>query len=153
MTDTEYMKVALTLAKEAAERDEVPVGAVIVDRNGNIISSGSNKKEEKNCAVRHAEIEAIEKACSAINNWWLEDMAMYVTMEPCPMCAGAIINSRLKRLVYGAYDEKAGAAGTKINLFEKGLFNHNVEVSGGVLKDECAAILSEFFKKKRIKKQ
>ena len=80
-------------------------------------------------------------------------MAIYVTMEPCPMCAGAIINSRLKRLVYGAYDEKSGAAGTKINLFEKGLFNHNVEVSGGVLKDECAAILSEFFKKKRIKKQ
>lgn len=147
-TDEEFMKRALALAAECAARDEVPVGAVVV-REGSIVAEGCNFKERENCAVRHAEIVALERAAKVLGNWWLEDCEVYVTLEPCPMCAGAMINSRIKRVVFGAYDPKTGAAGSKVDLFAPGLFNHDVEVEGGVLREECAALLSEFFRAKR----
>lgn len=147
-TDEEFMKRALALAAECAARDEVPVGAVVV-KEGSIVAEGCNFKERENCAVRHAEIVALERAAKVLGNWWLEDCEVYVTLEPCPMCAGAMINSRIKRVVFGAYDPKTGAAGSKVDLFAPGLFNHDVEVKGGVLREECAALLSEFFRAKR----
>lgn len=147
-TDEEFMKRALALAAECAARDEVPVGAVVV-KEGSIVAEGCNFKERENCAVRHAEIVALERAAKVLGNWWLEDCEVYVTLEPCPMCAGAMINSRIKRVVFGAYDPKTGAAGSKVDLFAPGLFNHDVKVEGGVLREECAALLSEFFRAKR----
>lgn len=143
------MNRAIELAKESASHDEVPVGVVIV-KDDKIIAESGNRKERDNCAVCHAEIVAIKKATEALGNWWLEDCDMYVTLEPCAMCAMAMIHSRIRHLYFGAYDEKTGAAGSKVNLFEKGLFNHDVEVDGGILKEECGALLTEFFRKKRI---
>ena len=143
-----FMQRAVELAKECATFDEVPVGAVVV-KNGRIVAESGNRKERENNAVCHAEIVAISEATKAQNNWWLEDCDIYVTLEPCAMCAGAMINSRIRALYFGAYDEKTGACGSKINLFEQGLFNHDVEVSGGHLQDECAKLLSDFFRKKR----
>lgn len=143
-----YMLMAIELAKEGALNDEVPVGAVIV-KHGEVIATSCNQKERQNNAICHAEIVALSKATQVVNNWWLEDCEMYVTLEPCVMCAGAMINSRIKALYFGAYDEKTGAAGSKVNLFEKGLFNHDIEVSGGYLQAECSALLSSFFKSKR----
>ena len=144
----EYMQKALELAKMAAEQDEVPVGALIV-RNGEIIASAYNTREKDKNALYHAEIKAIDEACRVLGGWRLVGCTMYVTLEPCPMCAGAIVNSRIERVVYGAYDEKAGAFGTMLNLTEYPLFKPTVE--GGVLKEECSSILTEFFKKKRSK--
>jgi len=149
--EEQYMKRAIELAKEAMENDEVPVGAVIV-KDGKIIAEGTNYKERLNNATRHAEIVAIDEACKKLNNWWLENCEMYVTLEPCSMCAGAMINSRIKALYFGAYDEKSGAFVSKINLFKEGLFNHDIEVSGGYLKEECSALLSSFFSTKRKSK-
>lgn len=149
--DVMYMSRALEIARECAAADEVPVGAVVV-KNGKVIAEGGNRKERDMNAVRHAEIEALEKAAQAVGNWWLEDCDVYVTLEPCAMCAGAMINSRIRKLVFGAYDEKTGAAGGRIDLFSPGLFNHDVEVVGGVLKEESAALLGAFFKAKRGKK-
>lgn len=146
-----FMKKAISLAKKAGERDEVPVGAVIV-KDGKIIATGYNKKEGKNCAVYHAEIVAIQKACKKIGNWYLDGCEMYVTMEPCPMCAGALINSRLDRLYFGAYDLKAGCCGSIMNLPEDKRFNHNLVVEGGVLQEQCASLLTSFFKQKRKNK-
>lgn len=146
-----FMKKAISLAKKAGERDEVPVGAVIV-RDGKIIATGYNKKEGKNCAVYHAEIVAIQNACKKIGNWYLDGCEMYVTMEPCPMCAGALINSRLDRLYFGAYDLKAGCCGSIMNLPEDKRFNHNLVVEGGVLQEQCASLLTSFFKQKRKNK-
>ena len=143
------MNRAIELAKESASHDEVPVGVVIV-KDDKIIAESGNRKERDNCALCHAEIVAIKKATEALGNWWLEDCDMYVTLEPCAMCAMAMIHSRIRHLYFGAYDEKTGAAGSKVNLFEKGLFNHDVEVDGGVLKEECGALLTEFFRKKRL---
>ncbi|MGN0744897.1 MAG: tRNA adenosine(34) deaminase TadA [Christensenellales bacterium] len=143
-----FMQRAVELAKECATFDEVPVGAVVV-KNGRIVAESGNRKERENNAVCHAEIVAISEATKAQNNWWLEDCDIYVTLEPCAMCAGAMINSRIRALYFGAYDEKTGACGSKINLFEQGLFNHDVEVSGGHLQDECSKLLSAFFRKKR----
>lgn len=150
MYEERFMKRALQLAEECAAHDEVPVGAVIV-KDGEIIAEGANFKERELCAVRHAEIVAIERACAALENWWLDGCELYVTLEPCPMCAGAMINSRIKSLYFGAYDPKSGACGSKVNLFEKGLFNHDIEVSGGHLQESCGGILSQFFRKKREK--
>ena len=147
--NVEFMNRAIELAKESASHDEVPVGVVIV-KDDKIIAESGNRKERDNCAVCHAEIVAIKKATEALGNWWLEDCDMYVTLEPCAMCAMAMIHSRIRHLYFGAYDEKTGAAGSKVNLFEKGLFNHDVEVDGGILKEECGALLTEFFRKKRI---
>ena len=147
--NVKFMNRAIELAKESASHDEVPVGVVIV-KDDKIIAESGNRKERDNCAVCHAEIVAIKKATEALGNWWLEDCDLYVTLEPCAMCAMAMIHSRIRHLYFGAYDEKTGAAGSKVNLFEKGLFNHDVEVDGGILKEECGALLTEFFRKKRL---
>lgn len=144
----EFMKRAIELAKECSQFDEVPVGAVIV-KDGKIIAESGNRKERDNCAVSHAEILAIQKATEVVGNWWLEDCEMYVSLEPCPMCAMAMIHSRISKLYFGAYDEKTGAGGSRVNIFEKDLFNHNIEVEGGVMKEECGSLLTEFFKNKR----
>ena len=142
------MNMAIELAKECALQDEVPVGCVVV-KDGKVIGASGNRKERENNAICHAEIIALSQATKSVGNWWLEDCDVYVTLEPCSMCAGAMINSRIRALYFGAYDKKAGACGSKINLFEKDLFNHNVLVSGGHLKEECSALLSSFFKQKR----
>ena len=150
MNKNEYfMEKALILAKLAALEDEVPVGAVIV-KDGEIIATGRNRRELKRNALLHAEIEAIDKACKFLGGWRLCDCEMYVTLEPCPMCAGAIINSRLKKVVFGAPDPKSGSVGSVINLF-KLPYNHKPEVVSEVLQEQCSKILSDFFKKRRNK--
>lgn len=149
MKDKEYfMRKALAAAKRAAKRDEVPVGAVIV-RNGDIIAVAGNRKERENCAVFHAEIVALRKACKKLGNWYLDGCEMYVTLEPCPMCAGALINSRLDKLYFGAYDPKAGCCGSLYDLVGDKRFNHTLEAEGGILKEECATVLGDYFRKKR----
>ena len=141
------MNQAIALAKEAAEEGEVPVGAVVV-LDGKIVGAGRNRREISKNALAHAEIEAINKACRALGGWRLWQCDMYVTLEPCPMCTGAIINSRIKRLVYGDY--KAGSCGSVIDLFSLP-YNHKPEVVSGVMQEECAALLTDFFKKLRKK--
>ena len=149
MTEKELlMKEALKEAKKAYKKEEIPVGAVIV-KDGEIIARAHNLRETKQKATAHAEILAIEKACNKIGAWRLENCDMYVTLEPCPMCAGAIINARIKNLYIGAMDEKGGAVGSKINLLKDIKLNHEVEVVNGILKDECSKILKEFFKELR----
>lgn len=150
--EEKFMKEAVKQAKKAAQAGEVPIGAVIV-RNGEIISRGYNKREIKKNALLHAEIIAIDHACKKLGGWRLPGCELYVTLEPCPMCSGAIINSRIEKLYFGAYDKKAGCAGSAADLFEKGLFNHDVEVTGGVMENECAELLSEFFRELRQKKK
>lgn len=145
--DEYFMREAIKLALEAEERDEVPVGAVAV-REGKIIARASNTREESKCATHHAELLAIEECCRALGGWRLPGVTLYVTMEPCAMCAGAIINARVPRVVYGAPDLRFGAFGSLIDLSEVPL-NHKPEVVGGVLGEECAKILSDYFKKKR----
>ena len=141
------MYEALKLARQAAENGEVPVGAVIV-KDGKIIAKGKNEREAKQNALSHAEIEAINNACKKIHSWRLDDCEMYVTLEPCPMCAGAIINARIKTLVFGAYDLKAGSIDSVINLCDYP-YNHKPEIYGGICEDECLEILKDFFKKIR----
>ena len=141
------MRVALELAEKAREIDEVPVGALAV-RDGEIIATAYNTRESSKCATHHAEILAIERACAALGGWRLPGVTLYVTMEPCAMCAGAIINARIPRVVYGAPDLRFGAFGSLINLAEVSL-NHTPEVVGGVLADECVGMLKEYFKGKR----
>lgn len=148
--DEIFMEEAIKLALEAAERDEVPVGAICV-RDGRIISMASNTREESKCATHHAEILAIEAACRALGGWRLPGVTLYVTMEPCVMCGGAIINSRIERVVYGAKDHRFGAFGSALDINEAGL-NHRPDVVGGVLGDRCAEILSSYFKNKRKNK-
>ena len=145
--DEEIMTEAIRLARAAEEIDEVPVGAVAV-RDGKIIASAFNTRESTKCATHHAEILAIERACAALGGWRLPGVTLYVTMEPCAMCAGAIVNSRIERVVYGAKDFRFGAFGSAFDLNEVGL-NHKPEVVGGVLGEECADILSSYFKRKR----
>lgn len=147
--DEKFMEEAIRLALLAAERDEVPVGALAV-RDGKIIASAFNTREESRCATHHAEILAIEAACRALGGWRLPGVTLYVTMEPCVMCAGAIINSRIERVVYGAKDHRFGAFGSALDVNSVGL-NHRPEVVGGVLGDRCAEILSSYFKNKRKK--
>lgn len=147
--DEIFMEEAIRLALIAAQRDEVPVGAVAV-RDGRIIASAYNTREESRCATHHAEILAIEEACRTLGGWRLPGVTLYVTMEPCVMCAGAIINSRIERVVYGARDHRFGAFGSALDVNEAGL-NHRPEVIGGVLGDRCAEILSDYFKGKRKK--
>lgn len=145
--DEYFMREAMRLAREAAERDEVPVGAIAV-RDGKIIARASNTREESKCATHHAELLAIEESCRVLGGWRLPGVTLYVTMEPCCMCAGAIINARIPRVVYGAPDLRFGAFGSLINLAEVPL-NHKPEVAGGILGEECAAILTEYFRAKR----
>ena len=148
--DEMFMEEAIKLALLAAERDEVPVGAVAV-RDGKIIASAFNIREESKCATHHAEILAIEGACKALGGWRLPGVTLYVTMEPCVMCAGAIVNARIPRVVYGAPDLRFGAMGSLIDVSELEL-NHKPTVLGGVLGEESRKILGDYFKKKRIKK-
>ena len=143
MTDKECMLLALEQAKLSANELEVPVGAVIV-RNGELVSVGRNRRENGKNALAHAEIEAIDLACKKLGGWRLWECEMFVTLEPCPMCAGAIINSRIRRLVYGAKDTKAGSCGSVVNLFDLP-YNHKPQVEEGFMQEECSAILTEFF--------
>lgn len=146
--DERYMRLAIKQAEKAGLSLDVPVGAVIV-KDGNVISAGYNRREQQKNALMHAEIEAINAACKAVGGWRLDGCTLYVTLEPCPMCAGAIINARIERVVYGAPDEKAGCFGSLINLAAV-KFNHTPRITPGVLRDECAALLSDFFKNRRL---
>lgn len=143
-----FMKEALKEAKKAYEKLEVPVGCVIV-KDGKIIARGHNLKETKKDTTKHAEIIAIQKASKKLDSWRLLDCEMYVTLEPCSMCAGAIINARVKKLYIGTLDEKTGAVGSVLNLFADYKFNHKVEVETGILKIDCKQILTDFFKELR----
>ena len=145
MEREDYMSRALALAREAIESGDVPVGAVIAGPDGAILGEGRNRREERHSAVRHAEIEAIEQACAALGTWRLEGCALYVTLEPCPMCAGAVINARIPTLVYGAKEPVTGSCGSVLNLFEE-RYGFRPAIYGGVLEEECAALMREFFR-------
>ena len=145
--DERYMRLALEEADRAAKLGEAPVGAVIV-RRGEVVAAAHNTRESEKNALHHAELLAIDRACSALGGWRLPESTLYVTLEPCPMCAGAIINSRVERVVYGASDPKAGCCGSVCDLFALP-FNHRPAVTGGVLGDECAALLRSFFARLR----
>ena len=149
MEREDYMREALALAREAYEAGEVPVGCVIV-KNGQIIGRGRNRREEKQSALSHAELEAIEDACRATGGWRLQGCQLYVTLEPCPMCAGGIISARIPEVYYGAKDEGFGAVGSILNLFEEN-FRHHPKVIGHILEEDCKAILQDFFAKVREK--
>ena len=149
MEHEDYMARALELAAQAAEKGDVPVGCVIV-REGEIVGEGRNRREERGDATAHAELEAIRDACGRLGSWRLEGCTMYVTLEPCPMCAGGIINARLSQVRYGVRDGKAGACGSVLNLFEE-RFNHKPRLYRGPLEEECAAILGNFFEDLRKK--
>ena len=147
MTHEDYMNQALTLAREAAAHGEVPVGCVIV-RDGNIIGRGRNRREEKQAVSSHAEMEAMAQANEALGSWRLEDCDLYVTLEPCPMCAGAILNARVRRVFYGTRDRAMGACGGVLNLFMED-FPHHPQLVGGILAEDCQTVLSAFFKELR----
>ena len=148
-----YMKRALELAREAYDEGEVPVGAVVVKKTtGEIVGEGRNRRETAKNALAHAEIEAIDMACRTLGGWRLPECALYVTLEPCPMCCGAIINSRIDNVYFGAYDYKSGSAVSVQKMFDLP-YNYRPEVTGGVMEEECSAILSEFFKELRIQKK
>ena len=147
--DEQFMDMALALAKEAAAEGEVPVGCVIV-RHGQVVGRGRNRRETGKTALGHAEIEAIADACRNLGGWRLWECTLYVTLEPCPMCAGAIINARIPRVVYGAFDDKCGACGSVCNLFDMA-FNHHPEVTVGVRQEACKEILKVFFSDLREK--
>lgn len=151
MYNEKFMREALELAALAGVQGEVPVGAVVV-RGDEIVGRGYNKREGAKNALAHAELMAIDDACRKLGGWRLWQCDLYVTLEPCPMCAGAIMNSRIQNVYYGAKDQKAGSVGSLINLFEL-QYNHKPLVVSGVLEEECSAILSDFFKKLREKKQ
>ena len=144
----ENMRLALSLAAEAASEGEVPVGCVIVGPDGAVIGRGRNRREASNNALAHAELEAISEACEKLHNWRLDGCAMYVTLEPCPMCAGAIFNARISELYYGAKDQQTGSCGSVINLFMEN-YGFSPKIVGGLLSDECAGVLTGFFKKLR----
>ena len=156
-SDIYYMNVAIDMAKKAFKKNEVPVGAVIVKDN-KIISKAYNKREKKQNALYHAEVLAINKACKKLKSFRLENCTMYVTLEPCAMCSGAIINARLKKVVFGCFDHSYGCAGSKYNLLQDKAFEHVVEVEGGINSEECSKIIKNFFanlrkenKKRKIK--
>ena len=145
-----YMRIAIEEAKKSLAIEEVPVGAVVVCE-GEVVATAYNTRETEKNAIRHAEVTAISRACERLGGWRLHKCELYVTLEPCPMCAGAIVNSRIKRVVFGAKDTKAGAFGTVLNLNDFPL-NHKPEIVSGVCEEECAALLSDFFKILRAKK-
>lgn len=146
----EYMKLALDEAKKTSISQDVPIGAVIV-KNGDIIAVGHNEREANGDSTAHAEIQAIRSACQKLGGWHLDSCELYVTLEPCPMCMGAIVNSRIKRVVFGAKDSKAGACGSVFNFNDYPL-NHKPEIIGGIMEDEGRALLSDFFAEKRKNK-
>ena len=148
MNHEAHMEEAIALAKEAAETGEVPVGCVIVDGSGAVIGRGRNRREIDKQAAAHAEMIAIEEACHTLGDWRLQDCTLYVTLEPCPMCAGAIINARISKVFFGARDSSIGACGSVINLFME-RFGHEPELVGGLLQETCGTLLSSFFKSLR----
>ena len=148
MEDQKFMLAALELAKEAAAEGEVPVGCVVV-RNGEIVGRGRNRREKGKNALAHAEIEAINDACRNLGGWRLWECTLYVSLEPCPMCAGAIVNARVPRVVFGASDEKCGACGSVCDIFSMD-FNHHPQVEKGILEEEASALLTEFFQNLRL---
>jgi tRNA(adenine34) deaminase len=152
ISDEYYMRLAIEEAKKAEQMGEVPIGAVIV-QGDRVIARSHNLRETEQRAVAHAEILAIDEACKATRSWRLEDATLYVTLEPCAMCAGAIVLARIKRVVFGASDPKGGCAGTLMNLLQEERFNHQTEVTSGVLGEECGKMLSNFFRKLREKKK
>ncbi|MBS4750147.1 tRNA-specific adenosine deaminase [Granulicatella sp. zg-ZJ] len=153
MTEKEYfMREALKEAQKAYDLDEVPIGAVVVYK-GEVIGRGYNLREKEQDATLHAEIKAIRQANAHLGNWRLEECELFVTLEPCPMCSGAIILSRLKKVTFGAFDPKAGTCGTFMNLVQDSRFNHQAEVESGVLEEECKALLQRFFKELRERKK
>lgn len=147
-----FMLKALEQAKIAYKKNEVPIGAVIV-KDGKVIAEGYNKREKKQNALFHAEIVAINKACRKLKSWRLDDCDIYITLEPCLMCFGAILNARLKNCYFGAYDKSGGSISSNSELLNKSILNHKLNVEGGILKEECADILSTFFEEKRKLKQ
>lgn len=151
MTDTEAMHEALALAREAADEGEVPVGCIVTDGE-HIVGRGRNRRETGRSALAHAEIEAIAEACRRLGGWRLWQATLYVTLEPCPMCAGAIINARIPRVVIGAMDPKAGSCGSVVNLFDLP-YNHRPEITCGVLEDACASELRTFFRTLRARRR
>ena len=148
MTDLEFMDEALALARESAAEGEVPVGCIIV-RNGEIVGRGRNRREQVRNALSHAEIEAINDACRNLGGWRLWECTLYVTLEPCPMCAGAIVNARIPRVVFGASDDKCGACGSVCDIFNMG-FNHHPKVEKGIREEEAGALMTEFFQNLRV---
>ena len=149
--DEQFMKEALQLAKQAAAEGEVPVGCVIV-RDGVVVGRGRNRRETGRSALAHAEIEAIGQACQSLGGWRLWECTLYVTLEPCPMCAGAIVNARIPRVVFGASDKKCGACGSVCNLFSMD-FNHHPVVESGILEEDCSTLLTTFFQDLRVQLQ
>ena len=150
MEREDYMRLALAQARLAAREGDVPVGAVVVDEAGRVIGEGHNRRQQRADAVSHAEIEAIRAACRRRGSWHLDGCALYVTLEPCPMCAGAVINARVPVVVYGAKEPLTGACGSVLNLFEE-RFGFHPAIYGGVLADEAAALLAEFFRDVRLR--
>jgi len=148
MLHNDWMRLALIQAQLAFEQGEVPIGAVVV-YNGQVIAAAHNEKEQRKDPTAHAEVLAIQRATKVLENWRLTDAILYVTLEPCPMCAGAIIQSRLKQIVYGCADLKGGATGSVMNVLDYKLWNHRVDVVAGVLEEECSGILKLFFKRLR----
>ena len=148
MEREEYMRLALDEAQKAFDAGEVPVGCVITDADGRVIGRGRNRREEKQSALSHAEIEAIAEACAAKGSWRLDGCTLYVTLEPCPMCTGAIINARIPTVVFGAREENTGSCGSVVDLFSE-RYGHHPAVYSGVLEDACAALLRSFFQKLR----
>lgn len=151
MMDIKFMKMAIKLAQKAATKDEVPVGCVIV-KDGKVIARAHNLKEQKKCANYHAEIVAIQKACKKIGDWRLIGCDAYVTLEPCPMCAGAFVNARIDNIYFGAFDQKAGCLKSVYKFMEDKKFNHVANVEGGIMEEENIKILQDYFKTKRVKK-
>nr|WP_230505092.1 tRNA adenosine(34) deaminase TadA [Sutcliffiella rhizosphaerae] len=152
MQDEYFMQLAIEEAKKAEDLNEVPIGAVLTV-DGEVVASGYNLRETTQRSITHAEILVLDQACEVLKTWRLEDATLYVTLEPCPMCAGAIIQSRVKRVVFGAKDPKAGCAGSLMNLLQDNRFNHQTEITSGVLEEECGEMLSSFFRKLRKKKR
>jgi len=148
MTDEAMMQLAITLAKQAEGIDEVPIGAVVF-QGDEVVGQGYNRKEFDNDPIAHAEMIAITEAAQTLNRWRLHDCTLVVTLEPCPMCAGALVNARMKRVVFGASDQKAGACRTLYEITDDPRLNHRCEIVSGVLADECARLLQNFFKAKR----
>jgi len=147
-SDEQFMKLALQEAQKSQEMNEVPVGAIII-MNGEVISKSHNKSISQNDPTSHAEINALRNAASKVRNYRLTGATLYVTLEPCAMCYGAIVHARITRLVFGAYDPKTGVCGSSIKLHEQACFNHSPEITGGVLEEDCSLILKDFFKERR----
>ncbi len=150
-TDIYWMKLALQLAKKAGKKDEVPVGAVLIGSDGQILSKSGNLREKLNSPIAHAEIICLHRAAKKLNSWRLTETTLYVTLEPCPMCAGAIVQARVGRVVFATPDPKAGASGSIYQITNDSRLNHRCHVDSGILADDSAKLLKDFFKKRRLK--